>query len=496
MNPSNGLQRESAPSTSSAKERRIGVAGLSCECCTFSPLLSGARDFIVSTGAELLANYGFFADYPDVAFIGLRRARALPGGSIEPAFYAGFKKQLLDELAAHGSWDGIFLDMHGAANVHGRDDVEGDLLAAIREVVGPDCLISASYDLHGNVSQRVIESLNMLTAYRTAPHLDWYETQERACALLMRCLRAGSAPSMAFIPVPILVPGEQSSTEFEPAASLYATIPQVINDYQLLDASILIGYVWADEPRATGSVVAVGWDEAQTRAAAADLAQKFWAVRAQFRFGVTSGTADECIQLALQETEKPVVISDSGDNPTAGGAGDIPYVLERLLALGAKSALVAGIADAQAVAACEQAGVGATVPLALGGKLDPIHAQPLHVNGTVISLHTVSWPANAKAGTTVLPNHVTVIDVLGVHVVLTERRTPFHRMTDFTQIDLDPTQYQIVVVKMGYLVPEVDQMARRALLALSPGAVNQDIENLPYQRIQRPMFPMDRGMMG
>ncbi len=473
----------------------IGVAGLSCECCTFSPLLSGERDFIVSVGAELLANYGFFADYADVDFTGLRRARALPGGSIEPAFYDRFKQQLLEALVAAAPWDGIYLDMHGAANVYGRDDVEGELLAAIRAVVGPNCLIAASYDLHGNISQRVIDSLNILTAYRTAPHLDWRETQERACAMLVRSLSEGLAPSMAFLTVPILVPGEQSSTEFEPAAGLYATIPQVITDYQLWDASILIGYVWADEPRATGSVVAVGLDAAQTSAAASDLAEKFWAVREQFQFGVTAGTVDECIQLALQTPASPVVISDSGDNPTAGGAGDIPFVLARLLALGAESTLVAGIADAEAAAACAQAGVGATISLSVGGKLDPIHGQPLPINGTVVSLHTVPWPARARPGATVMSNRMAVINVQGGHVVLTERRTPFHEMTDFTQLDLDPTQYKIVVVKMGYLVPEVDQMAKRALLALSPGAVNQDIENLPYKRIQRPMFPMDRGTM-
>ncbi|CAN5850319.1 M81 family metallopeptidase [soil metagenome] len=497
MNPSKDPKNEAATSTPSpAKKLHIGVAGLSCECCTFSPLLSSERDFIVSEGAELLANYGFFADYPDVDFTPLIRARALQGGSIEPTFYDRFKKQLLDQLAAHGPWDGIFLDMHGAANVYGRDDVEGDMLAAIRAIVGPDCLISASYDLHGNVSGRVIDSLDILTAYRTAPHLDWLETQERALALLMRCLCEELSPSMSFIPVPILVPGEQSSTEFEPAAALYATIPQVITDYQLLDASILIGYVWADEPRATGSVVTVGLDEERTRDAAADLAQKFWAVREEFQFGVTAGTVDECIQLALQETARPIVISDSGDNPTAGGAGDIPFVLERLLALGAESTLVAGIADAEAITTCAQAGVGATLPLTVGGKLDPIHGQPLRIKGTVISLHTVAWPANAKPGATVLPNRVAVFNVQGVHVVITERRTPFHEMTDFTQLELDPTQYKIVVVKMGYLVPEVDQMAKRALLALSPGAVNQDIEHLPYKRIQRPMFPMDRGTMG
>ncbi len=489
---SNQTSNSEITTTTAAKMFHIGVAGLSCECCTFSPLLSGERDFVISTGEELLANYPFFADYPAVACTGLIRARAIPGGPIEPTFYDGFKAQLLDELAAHAPWDGIYLDMHGAANVYGRDDVEGDLLAAIRQVVGPDCLISASYDLHGNVSAQVVASIDLLTAYRTAPHLDYYETQQRAFALLLHALRAGRKPTMAFRPVPILVPGEQSSTEFEPAASLYATIPQIIADYQLLDASILIGYVWADEPRATGSVIAIGWDEAQANAAATDLAEKFWDVRAAFKFGVTSGTVDECIQLAMQETAKPVVISDSGDNPTAGGVGDIPFVLGRLLALGARSALVAAITDPEAVAACVDAGVGATLGLHVGGKQDPIHGQPLAIDATVLSLHTLSWPASPRAGVTVSTNPVAVIAVQGVHVVLTTRRTPFHHIATFTQLGLDPTPYGIVVVKMGYLVPEVAQLARRALLALSPGAVNQDIENLPYKRIQRPMFPMDR----
>ncbi|MCB9150482.1 MAG: M81 family metallopeptidase [Caldilineaceae bacterium] len=474
------------------KPFHIGIAGLSCECSTFSPLLSCERDFLVSSGEELGSNYAFFADYPDITVTPLIRARAIPGGSIEPDFYDRFKAQLLEGLAAHAPWDGIYLDMHGAANVHGRDDVEGDMLAAIRKVVGPDCVISASYDLHGNVSQRVVDSIDMLTAYRTAPHLDYYETQQRAFALLMRALHEGVKPHMAFRPVPVLVPGERSSTEWEPAASLYAAIQPTIDQFAIWDTSILIGYVWADEPRAMGCTIAIGLDAEQTNAAAHALAQQFWAVREGFQFGVTSGTVDECIHLAMQETATPVVISDSGDNPTAGGVGDIPYVLSRLLVAGVESALVAAITDGAAVTACEAAGVGATAALTIGGKQDPIHGQPLPVEATVVSLHELSWPANPRAGVAVTTNHVAVVQVQGVTVVLTERRTPFHHIQTFTQLDLEPHVYQIVVVKMGYLVPEINQLAKRALLALSPGAVNQDIEHLPYKRIQRPMYPMDR----
>ncbi|MEZ4677792.1 MAG: M81 family metallopeptidase [Caldilineaceae bacterium] len=492
MNPTKERPAEPAVATPTPPTYHIGVAGLSCECSTFSPLLSGERDFLVTAGDELGENYAFFADYPDITVTPLIRARAIPGGSIEPGFYDSFKARLLDGLAAHAPWDGIYLDMHGAANVHGRDDVEGDMLAAVREVVGPDCVISASYDLHGNVSQRVIDSIDMLTAYRTAPHLDYYETQQRAFALLMRALREGVRPHMAFQRVPVLVPGERSSTEWEPGASLYAAIQPTIDQYAIWDSSILIGYVWADEPRATGCTIAIGLDAEQADAAADALAEQFCAVREGFQFGVTSGTVDECIQLAMQETVTPVVISDSGDNPTAGGVGDIPFVLSRLLALGAESALVAAITDEVAVTACEQVGVGATVALAIGGKQDPLHGQPLPVEATVLSLHEIPWPANPRAGVAVTVNHIAVVQVADVTVVLTARRTPFHYLRTFSQLGLDPHGYHIVVVKMGYLVPEINQLAKRALLALSPGAVNQDIENLPYQRLRRPMYPMDR----
>ncbi len=319
------------------------------------------------------------------------RARALPGGSIDPTFYDSFAEQLLRELEAGRPWDGLFLPMHGAANVRDRFDVEGELLTAIREIVGPETLISASYDLHGNISDRVAQHLDILTAYRTAPHIDWLETLRRACALLVQCLDDGLRPHLAFVPVPMLLPGEMTSTEYEPARSLYASIPDVIRRHGVLDASVLIGYAWADEPRASGSTVAVSLDPGTARAAAGELARAFWSVRRRFAFGVPAAGVDDSIQAAMAAGVTPAIISDSGDNPTAGGAGDMPFVLERLLALGAENTLCAGIADAPAVGICFQAGVGAAVTLHLGGKLDPVHAASFKVDATVLSLHTVPW---------------------------------------------------------------------------------------------------------
>jgi microcystin degradation protein MlrC len=472
---------------------KIALGGFSIESCTFSPLLTREKDFQVLRGGRLLAAYPFMSNYGGVEFVPLVYARALPGGPVEKSFYTRVKDEFLRGLRDQGAWDGIFLHMHGAVNVAGMDDAEGDFLAALREAVGPDCLIAASYDLHGNVSRRVMDCIDILSAYRTAPHVDGPATLERTCSLLVRSIREKMRPHKAFIPVPILLPGERTSTEWEPGASLYRSIPGVITGDAVWDASILIGYVWADEPRSSAAVVALGADRGEVRKAAVTLARRFWDVRREFQFGVTTAPVDDCIQMAMSATERPVVISDSGDNPTAGGAGDTPYVLERMLALGAADGLVAGIADPEAVSRCEEAGPGADVEFLLGGKLDPVHARPLRVAGRVVSLHRRPWLVGLAGASDVI-NRIAVVDVQGIQVIVTERRTPFHHLADFLALNVDPRRHKITTVKIGYLEPELKAFAAKALLALSPGAVNQDITSLPFGRIQRPMYPFDPDM--
>jgi microcystin degradation protein MlrC len=162
--------------------------------------------------------------------------------------------------------------------------------------------------------------------------------------------------------------------------------------------------------------------------------------------------------------------------------GDLTHVLARLLALDVESAVYAGVADAEAVGACLQAGVGAEVSIALGGKLDPHFGAPLPVRGRVIAAE-----ANAM-------NKRAVLDVRGVKVVVTERRTPFHQLSQFRELGIEPLDHSIVALKIGYLVPELARAAPKTLLALSPGAVDQDIARLPFRRVQRPVYPIDPDM--
>lgn len=440
--------------------------------------------FHMLRGDEMRANVPFLSQYGDHEFLPTLHARSIPGGSVEMSAYQQIKTEFVERLTALGVVDGLYLQMHGAMNVRGMDDAEGDWIAAARDVVGPDCLLSASFDLHANISQRIVDTLDMLTTYRTAPHIDYMETREKAVAMLIQCLDEGIRPQMAWIPVPVALPGEKTSTEWEPGLGLYAGLPTVDAVPGVMDASIFVGYVWADEPRAHATIVVTGTDREVIDREARQLAQQYWDIRADFRFGARAGSIDECIDWALAAPEPSVFISDSGDNPTAGGVNDVPIFLERLLAHDVPDAVVASIADAAAVAACFAAGVGAEVAVSLGGKLDHVHAQPLPVVGRVVFLDEADKRGQRQA----------VLQVDGVQVIITERRTPFHTIADFQRLGIEPLEHKVVVIKIGYLVPDLKAAAPLSLMALSPGAVDQAIERLPFERVQRPIYPLDLDM--
>jgi len=461
---------------------RVAICGIASESCTFSPLDIAMSDTHALVGAQVLQRHPLLQSEPDVEFVPLLRVDAVPGGRWQADVYQHHLDAMLAALRDNGPWDGVLLDLHGALYVVGREDAEAHQLAAVRAIVGPDALLAASYDLHGNVSEADVAGLDILTALRTAPHADYAETRARAAQLLIRALREGVRPARALVRLPLTLPGECAMTLVEPAQSLYARIPITIGP-GVWDASLLVGYTWADEPRVGASVVTLGDDAVACERAALALAAACWAVRQQFQFGQQTGTVDECITWALAEQPTPVFISDAGDNVTGGGVGDVPCVLERLLAHGASDTLYASLTDAPAVAACQAAGVGATLALQVGGKLDPIHGAPLAIEARVLALRHAAFTGAA-----------TIVQVQGVTLVLTSERCAFTERNDFAVLGLDSRAYRIVVVKLGYLHDELQPIAARSLLAFSAGCLNPDITKLRFERLRRPIYPLDPDM--
>ncbi|MFT4271937.1 MAG: M81 family metallopeptidase [Pantoea sp.] len=460
---------------------RIAFGGIHTECSTYNPVLNYADDFRILRGDELTASpyFAFLADY-DATFLPTFHARAIAGGPVARVTYDDFKQDFLSRLAALLPVDGVYLAMHGAVYVEGMEDAEGDWITATRELVGDDCPITVSYDLHGNVTQRIIDAIDMFSTYRTAPHIDVEETMRRSVSMLVKSLHSGVKPGVVWAPIPVVLPGERTSTEDEPAKSLYARLPGINAIDTVWDASLMVGYVWADEPRATAAAIMTGTDADVLAEQAAKLALAYWQARDEFVFGCVTGSTEECVRMAIASPTHPVILADSGDNPTGGGVGDRADMLAELLRQQAQGVIVAGITDKPATDAAFAAGPGATLSLTVGATLDPAGGKAsaeFVVKNLVDDARSVAKQAVLQTG--------------GITLVVADRRRPYHNLADFSLLGLDPASAKIVVVKSGYLSPELAPLANPNLMALSEGVVDQYVERLERKRKTQPAYPFD-----
>jgi len=476
---------------------RIAIAGIAIESSTFSPAVSEMDAFRVSRGEEIFNLYPFFS--PDSTnrkranWFPALYARSLPGGAVTRETYEALVSEMLDKLRENAPYDGMFFDIHGAMSVVGLDDPEGDLITRIREVIGVETIISTSMDLHGSVSWRLAENTDLITCYRMAPHEDAMESKKRTVDNLLERLETGKGKPAykAWVAVPILLPGEKTSTRVEPAKSLYDKVAPVANQEGVVDAGIWIGYAWADEPRNQAYVMVVGDNKEKVESGAEYLANSFWEVRKEFDFIAPTASLKESLDKAVASKVHPFIISDMGDNPTAGGAGDVTWTLNEILkrpefkTADGPSLIYASIPGPELIEKAVEAGVGATVEAYVGAMVDNRYAPPILLKGTVMAIEQGDQHAQTEA----------VVQVGSVSVIVTKRRKPYHYEVDFTSLGLNPREADILVVKIGYLVPELYDIRADWIMALTPGGVDQDLERLEFKRINRPMFPFDREMV-
>ncbi|QDY70910.1 M81 family metallopeptidase [Qingshengfaniella alkalisoli] len=457
--------------------KRIVFGGIHTECSTYNPLLQTEDDFAIRSGAGMAAEMEL--NVPEgIEMVPLFHARSVPGGPVNAQTYAAFKARFLDELNATLPVDGVYLAMHGAMHVDGMHDAEGDWIGAVRDLVGPDVPIAVSYDLHGNVTQDIVNAIDIFAAYRTAPHIDTVETCNRALSMLADQLLNDTRHCVAWCPVPVLLPGERTSTEVEPALSLYRALPGHDLRDGIRDANLMVGYVWADTPRATACAVVTGTDQKAAECSAAQIAQSYWDARKDFQFDVPTKQLDACLDQVQTATTSPLILADSGDNPTGGGVGDRTDVLHAFLDRKFTGAVFAGIADAPAARAAEQVGEGKSVQLEIGGSLGS-HCPKISVLAKVVKVIGSSSTKDLEVA----------VEVGGNLVILSQRRRPYHNLADFRKFGVDPAEAKLLVVKSGYLSPELAPLANPPLMALTDGAINQDIVALDNTLRATPSFP-------
>ena len=478
---------------------RIGIAGIAIESSTFSPAKTTERDFNIRLSGEIFTSYSFFdQSYIDKAdWFPTMRARALPGGVVTKESYESMVIQIIEMTKQTLPLDGLFFDIHGAMNVEGMEDPEGDFIERIRKVVGPKTLISTSMDSHGNVSEILAKHSDLITCYRMAPHEDAMESKQRALDNLIYRLKSGKGKPKykAWIPVPILLPGEKTSTRVDPGKTLYSKVAPMTEKKGVIDAAIWVGYAWGDASRNHAVVMTYGDNKKQVVESAEELAKDFWNFRHDFEFVAPTTDIEDAFNkafnyLKVREDKRPFIISDMGDNPTAGGAGDVTWTLDKILKMNefkrsdSPEIIYASIPGPDLINNAFKVGVGNYVEGMVGAMVDDRYSPPLKIKGIVHSLKQGDRNAELEA----------VVKVNNVYVIVTYKRKPYHYISDFTNLDLDPSSSDLLVVKIGYLVPELYDIRGDWVMALTPGGVDQDLERLGYQNIKRPMYPLDKDM--
>lgn len=474
---------------------RIGIAGIAIECSTFSPAVSDEASFRVRKGEDVLKGYPFLAADSTLRqkaeWLPAMVSSATPGGIVTREAYESLTKQTLELLKQNAPYDALFLDIHGAMSVQGLDDPEADFINRVRSVIGDEAIISTCMDLHGNPSQELTRKSDLITCYRMAPHEDSMDSKRRAVANLIERIEKGlGKPAYkAWVSVPILLPGEKTSTRVEPGKSLYAKVAPEADKPGVTDAAIWIGYAWADEPRNHGTVIVTGDDKQQVEQSALYLAKSFWEVRKQFEFVAPTDELEVCLAAALKSDKKPFFISDMGDNPTAGGAGDVTWTLTELSkrkefkTANGPSLVYASIPGPEVVQKAFELGVGKEISGEVGGKVDFRYAPPFPLKGKIIALGEQN-PKNREA----------VIQMGSMKVIVTEKRRGYHEAKSLEALGIKPAETDIIVVKLGYLTKGLYDVRGDWMMALTRGGVDQDLLKLTYNRIDRPMFPFDADM--
>lgn len=477
---------------------RVALGGIHIESSIFTPYRSGEGDFRVKRESELVNSYPWItrpASWPALVdtsndWVGLVHARALPGGIVKRDFFDSWWDKFFTKLNnAHEDdpVDVLLLDIHGAMTVEGINDAEGLIAKKCRQILGPRTTISATMDLHGNVSDLLFESCDLLTAYRTAPHIDSDQTRFRALQngmLHHRSVQNGNGWYKAKADVPILLSGERTSTVVEPGKSLYASIDDYVSGEGVADVAIWMGFPWADEERNHGAVVSVGADKGAVKRAVVDVATRFLRQGNNFDFVGPVDSVKGAISKAFSDgAPRPFFISDTGDNPGAGGTNDSTDLLEPLYKESLDSdlkILFASIYDPETVEICLRIGEGGKFCGFIGAKLDEF-STPLRVVGEVKTI--VSDP---KGGKTV------VLKCGAILIIITEKRNQYTEFKQFELLDLDISYFDIVAVKIGYLEPDLAKISNGWVMALSTGAVNQDLTTLTYENLRHPMIPFEQ----
>lgn len=476
---------------------RLFLAMLATETNTFSPMPTGWRSFIEGGYAKgdasrredmtvgvMLAEWRRLAEADGMTVFEGTAAGAAPAGRTLRSVYEGLRDEILDQVRAALPLDMVLLNLHGAMAAQGYDDCEGDLLSAIRALVGPKAVIGAELDLHCHATKQMFEAANAIICYKEYPHIDEIERGRELYAICREALAGRVTPVTGVFDCRMI---SMWRTTEEPMKSFVAAMQAAEGEDGILSISFGHGFPWGDvaDVGAKLWVIADG-DQAKADAAAREWGRRIYRLRETTRPSALS--VDEALDQALALTG-PVVLADIADNAGGGAPSDSTFILEACLARGVTDVAIGCFWDPMAVQIAAEAGLGETLRLRIGGKTGEASGLPVDLDVTVMGL-SEAHTQGGLSGDIVQFGPSAWVRGQGVDLVLVSRRDQVFSPDAFSNLGLDPFTRRIVVVKSTqHFHAAFAPHASAVLYVSTPGTIVPDFTSIPYTKRDPDYWP-------
>lgn len=481
---------------------KILLAECKQEVSTFNPVISQYDDFDIDSGDDIVRLHRglptemggaikIFDEQGNIELVPTYSARAITsGGTLAGAAFERIATEFLDALRAAPPVDGIYFSMHGAMAAETEDDPEGYLLFEARKIVGGAVPIVASFDLHGVLTDRILQHADAIVAYHTYPHTDFLDTGIQAARVLLDIMAGEIKPVTAKVAIPALVRGPQLIT----ATGLFG---RILEHARLLEqtvggvsAGMFIGNPFTDVPALQSYSFAVTDDDAAlAEREALQMAREFWSVRHELQADLVS--LSEAVEVALATTNGTVIFTDAADATSSGASGDGNAIMRALMDANYRGRVLLPLVDPAAVEAAFAAGVGHVVHVSVGGALDPQRFEPVLLQATVRLLSDGRF-VNESHGTVWKAGKTAVLEMDNFTLVVTSRPVSLYDRSLFLAHGQDPQRFDAVIVKSPYCQPHFfDDWGAVSLNVDAPGSTSANLHSLGHTRCPRPIFPLE-----
>ncbi|SMG48716.1 M81 family metallopeptidase [Paraburkholderia susongensis] len=495
---------------------RIAILGFAIESNRFAPV-STREDFLSRAwlkGADLMTDARRDAPVmtPEIpAFVRtldsigpwtpvpVLFANAESGGAVEHAFFEDTMTEFERGLRLALPLDAVYICEHGAAITTEEDDPDGAVFALVRSIVGPSVPIVATLDLHANVSDRMVDSVDALISYRRNPHTDMAERGADAARILSELVN-GMHTAVAHVRLPVCAPPTQLLTA--PGTGPYAEMirrAEQIDDARVVNVSVVGGFAFADTPKNGLTVLVTTRNDAPLAARIAnELASYGWQERAAFVPQLTP--LDAAIRLAKtvadDATRAPVLLADVADNPGGGGRGNTPFILRALLEAEVHGAILGVVTDPELVADAVQAGVGATLLARFNRSENTVHSERFEAPARVRRLHEGKGVGRRGqlAGCRFDLGPSVALQVGGVTVIVISKRHQCHEPMFFEMFGIDIAGARVVALKSrGHFRAAFDEYFSddRIISVDAPGLTSPMLSRFDFRKLPRPVVPLD-----